>query len=141
MPMNAIDYEEIRQLLARYNFAIDFGDADGWAACFAGDGVFECTGVSEDSPFGGRHEGTEALRAYAVRHFGVAKGRARHWNWNVAIEGDGEAAAMQCYLLALSVRDPGAIMGSSGIYRDRLAKVDGHWLFTHRHVSVDPQPY
>jgi len=140
MPMDAIDYEDIRQLLARYNLAIDLGDADGWVACFTPEGVFECTGVPEDSPFGGRHEGAEALRAYAVRHFGVAKGRARHWNWNLAIDGDSATATMQCYMLNLSAGAPGTIKGSTGIYRDQLAKVDGHWLFTQRHVRVDPQP-
>lgn len=103
MAMTAWDYEEIRQLLARYNLAIDSGDAAGWAARFVPDGVFECSGVPASSPFGGRHEGSAALHAYAVRHFGVAKGRARHWNATLEIEGDGREATMRCYLLALSV--------------------------------------
>jgi hypothetical protein len=135
--MSALDYEEIRQLLARYNFAIDLGDADGWAACFTEDGAFECAGLPDDSPFGGRYEGTAALRAYATRHAGLYKGRARHWNWNLEIEGDGATAAMRCYLLALSVGKPPAVKGSSGIYRDRLVKRDGRWLFAERHVTMD----
>ena len=51
--MDAIDYEEIRQLLGRYNLAIDLGDAAGWAATFAPEGVFRCTGVPEGHPLGG----------------------------------------------------------------------------------------
>jgi hypothetical protein len=137
--LTALDYEEIRQLVARYNFAIDLGDADGWVACFTPDGVFECSGVAEDNPFGGRYEGAEALRDYAVKHYRIAKGHARHWNWNLQIDGNGAAdeATMQCYLMALSTRPPGNLGGSTGIYRDRLRKVDGAWRFVERHVTVD----
>jgi uncharacterized protein (TIGR02246 family) len=133
--MDAIEYEEIRQLLGRYNLAIDLGDAAGWAACFTPDGVFECTGLPDGSPLGGRHEGAEALVAYATTHYAKAKARARHWNANLVIDGDGETATMTCYLLALSVG--GALVGSTGIYRDRLRKVDGSWSFTERHIAID----
>ena len=57
--MDAIEYEHIRPLLGRYNLAIDLGDAERWAATFTPDGVFRCTGLPEDSPLGGRHEGTD----------------------------------------------------------------------------------
>lgn len=137
MALTALDHEEIRQLLARYNLAIDLGDLDGWAACFTPDGAFECRGVPEGSPFGGRHVGTEALRAYAAGHYGAAKGHARHWNANLLIEGDGTWATMTCYLLALSVGRPPTVAGSTGIYRDRLRKVGGRWLFEERHVTID----
>jgi hypothetical protein len=137
MGLSALDYEEIRQLLARYNFAIDLGDAFGWADCFTPDGAFECSGLPEGSPLGGRHVGTEALVAYARTHFSIAKGRARHWNWNLAIDGDGESATMRCYMLALSVGKPPAVTGSTGMYQDWMVKIDGRWLFVERHVTVD----
>ncbi len=133
--MEAIDYEEIRQLLARYNTAIDLGDAAGWAACFTPDGVFECSGLPEGSPFGGRYEGPEVLRDYATMHHTVSKGRARHWNANMLIEGDGTTATMLCYLLALS--SGSRIAGSTGIYRDELRKIDGQWRFAARHITMD----
>ena len=38
--LSAQDYFEIQQLYARYNIAIDSGDAEGWAATFTPDGVF-----------------------------------------------------------------------------------------------------
>jgi len=135
--MSALDYEEIRRLLAQYNFAIDLGDADGWAACFTPEGVFQCSGLPEGSPFGGRHEGSAALLAYAKTHYGKAKGHARHWNWNLEIDGDGDTATMRCYLLALAVGHPPAVNGSTGIYVDRLRKVDGRWLFEERHITID----
>ena len=135
MGMTALDHEDIRQLLARYNFAIDLGDPDGWAACFTDDGTFECSGLPEGNPLGGRYQGADALRAYAKTHYATAKGHARHWNWNLLIEGDGETATMQCYLMALNTARPGA--AGLGIYRDRLVKVDGQWRFAERHITVD----
>jgi ketosteroid isomerase-like protein len=137
--MDAIEYEEIRQLLGRYNLAIDLGDTDGWAGCFTPDGAFECSGLPDGSPLGGRHEGTEGLRAYAATHFGKAKGRARHWNANILIEGDGETATMRCYLLNVTA-GAGRMAGTTGIYDDRLRKVDGEWRFVERHIAVDAVP-
>ena len=136
--MSPTDHEEIRQLLARYNFAIDLGDPTGWAACFTEDGVFECSGLPEGNPLGGRHVGAEALRAYAATHFGVLKGRARHWNGSIQIDGDGERATMRCYMLALVT---GSLTASStGIYRDKLRKVGNRWLFAERHITLDTPP-
>src|SRR5829696_10453996 len=108
MLLTAADCEEIRQLLARYNFAIDLGDATGWAACFTDDGVFECSGLADGHPLGGRFAGGEALRSYANTHFAIAKGRARHWNGSIQIDGGGDRATMRCYMLQLFIGAPGA---------------------------------
>lgn len=138
--MDAMDHEEIRQLLARYNFAVDLGEVEAWADCFTDDGVFRCT--PEAGPLTGRHEGREALVAYARRHYELNKGRARHWNWNLQIEGDGQTATMRCYLAALSAStgDQPPAVRVTGIYRDRLVKVDGRWRFAERHIHLDPPP-
>lgn len=87
--MDAIEHEHIRQLLGRYNLAIDLGDAEGRAATFTSDGVFRCTGLPEGSPLAGRHEGADELFADAKVRDGTATGRARHWNANLVIDGDG----------------------------------------------------
>jgi len=134
------DAEDIRQLLTRYNLAIDLGDPDAWVACFTPDGVFECVGVPEGSPMGGRHVGRDGLHFYATRHYATTKGHARHWNWNLDIDIDAEAdtATMRCYLLALSVgRQRPSVINGTGIYEDTLRKVDGHWLFASRLITVD----
>src|SRR3954453_8478795 len=122
--MDAIEYEHIRQLLGRYNMAIDAGDAEDWAATFTPDGVFRCTGLPEDHPLGGRYEGTDELVAYARTQHAVTKGRSRHWNANLVIDGDGETATMRCYMLNLTA-GAGRLAGTTGIYEDRLRKVDG----------------
>ena len=136
--VDANDCEQIRQLLGRYNLAIDQGDANAWAACFTPEGVFECTGVPEGYPLGGRHQGTDALHAYAETHHRLTKGRARHWNANTVIEGEGDTATMVCYMLVLTVGGP--LRGATGIYHDRLRRVDGEWRFSARSIAVDPAP-
>ena len=96
---DAIEYEHIRQLLGRYNIAIDLGDPEGWAATFTPDCVFHCTGLPEGNPLGGRYEGTDQLIDYAKLHYRIAKGRARHWNANLVNDSDGETArcAVTCW--------------------------------------------
>jgi ketosteroid isomerase-like protein len=136
--MDAQACEDIRRLLARYNLAIDLGDAEGWVACFTDDGVFRCTGLADDSPLGGTYRGRDELAAYARTHYGIMRGRARHWNANLLIEGDGDDATMTCYLLALTTGS--SVRGSTGIYRDRLRRRDGAWLFAERHVEIDAPP-
>jgi hypothetical protein len=139
MTLTLHDHEEIRQLIARYNFAIDLGASADWAGCFTPDGVFECVGVPDDSPLGGRHIGHDALEAYAVMHYGIHKGRARHWNWNLLVEGDGDDARLTCYLNILSSgQGDRARLRATGTYRDTLRRVHGEWRFATRHVTIDP---
>ena len=139
MSLQADDYEEIRQLLARYNFAIDFGHIDDWVETFVPVGKFSCVGLSKDAPLGGTHEGKDALRSYAESHFGVNQGRARHWNWNLVIEGNGDTATMQCYLNAYSAgQGESALFRVTGVYRDRLSRTESGWKFVEREVTIDP---
>src|SRR5215203_5753454 len=76
--------------------------------------------------------------ADARTHDGIMKGRARHWNANLLIEGDGDEATMTCYLLALTTGS--SIRGSTGIYRDRLRRRNGAWRFAERHIAIDVAP-
>ena len=138
MGLTAQDHEDIRTLLARYNLAIDLGDAEAWADTFTDDGVFECVGLPENSPNGGRYEGRADLVAYATAHYGLAKGRARHWNWNLLIEGDHSDATMTSYLNAMRAGlGDRAKVEATGIYRDRLRKIDDEWKFTSRKITID----
>jgi SnoaL-like domain len=138
MPLTAEDHEQIRQLLGRYNFAIDLGDTEAWADCFTPDGVFECVGVPDDSPLGGRHQGREALVAYAITHFGINKGRVRHWNWNLVVDGADGSASMRCYMAILRAGvGPPAGLTATGIYEDHLVAGTDGWRFQSRRISVD----
>jgi hypothetical protein len=143
MAMTALDYEEIRQLLARYDRAVDFGDAEGFAACFTPDGYLEVAGL----PVEAQHEsdrvvGREALRKWVTALYAGLQGHVRHCQNMPIIEGDGQTATMFSYLFEYRVGNtpPNVGMTLTGVYYDKLAKVDGRWLFTERICRLDPQP-
>ena len=139
MALNADDHIEIQQLLARYNWAVDFGETSSWADCFTPDGIFECLGLPEGAPLGGRHVGRDALIAYATRHFEINQGRARHWNWNVLIDCAEDTATMRCYLNAYSAgQGDSALFRVTGTYRDELVRDAHGWRFARRQVTIDP---
>jgi uncharacterized protein (TIGR02246 family) len=127
MPLSVADRLDILDLAARYNHAIDSGDAETWAATFTPDGVFETAR--------GATTGTAALAEFAAT-FAERMPGTRHWNSNHVVEGDGDEATHRCYLqLVRTGEQPGII--STARYEDHLRRVDGAWRFTHRTVVAD----
>lgn len=126
MPLSLEDRLAIQDLAARYNVAIDSGDAEAWAATFTPDGSFESGGRT--------HQGTEALTAFA-KGFAERMAGARHWNNNILVEGEGDQASLHCYLLLMR----GGQVVTSARYEDTLRRVDGRWLFASRRVVPDTQ--
>ena len=125
MALTSEDKVEIAELAARYNRAIDSGDAEGWAATFTEDGVFEGSQ--------GKVQGREALVHFVEDREQRATSQQRHWNNNFVIEGDGDSATLTCYLLLMSGSEVAAI----GSYDDVLRRVDGAWRFAHRTVTIE----
>lgn len=128
MALSAEDVLAIQQLYARYNHAIDFGDADGWAACFTPDGVFASSARGETA-------GREALRAFAEAF--SQRTKARHWTNNLVVEGDGAEARGSCYLALYTLGDGGARLTATGVYRDQLVRTAEGWRFKRRDVTLD----
>src|SRR5271165_2755294 len=86
------DYVEIQQLYARYNNAIDSGDAEGYAATFVPDGVFNT------------FTGHDALVGFINDWRGKMNGGAqRHWNTNLTIMPSAEGATGTVYLMLVNV--------------------------------------
>ena len=139
MSRYADDCEAIRQLAARYNWRLDAGDVAGWVACFTEDGAFSCVGLPPDDPRGGVHKGHDALHAYGKSHYAINQGRVRHWNWNLLIDVDGDAATLECYMNAFGAGRAGsAELRFTGFYRDTLKRTPDGWLFENREVTLDP---
>ncbi len=82
MALTTEDRLDILDLSARYNHAIDYGDAEGWADCFLPDGAFGSTWQT-------RFAGRAALVDFA-RQAAAADTKSLHWTTNWVIEGDGE---------------------------------------------------
>lgn len=128
MALSVEDQLEIQQLYARYNHAIDFGDADGWAGCFTPDGVF-------NGGAGGPQTGTEALKGFATTF--ASRMKARHWNTNLVVEGTDTGARGKCYLMLMNLADKPAVPMVTAVYHDELARTADGWKFTSRAVQGD----
>lgn len=124
--LTALDYAEINQLYARYNFTIDSGNAEGWADTFTPDGVF-----------GGNFEGRAALVEFAAGFYKSQNGAARHWNTNVMITPTADGADGACYLLLWNTgANPPSIIVSAK-YEDKLVKTASGWRFKSRGTQTD----
>ena len=117
-PLTAADDFEIRQLIARYSWALDTKDSDEMGNVFTPDGVFR--GASRVT------EGREALRAFG--HAPNPESREQqHFVTNIVLEGDSQRARARCYVVV--IRPDSYYMG---YYLDDLVKTDGRWAFRSR---------
>jgi len=131
MALAVADRFEILDLAARYNHAVDGGDAAAVAALFVEDGVLDADAT-------GPIRGRDAIAAYiASRPDGWQ--RRRHWNNSPVIEGDGDEATLALYLAVVSWRET-IVPRLVGRYRDELRRVDGAWRFVRRRIDVDANP-
>lgn len=120
------DKEAIRELTARYCYAIADGDADALVGLFTHDGSF----ASER----GEWVGVAALRQFYRRSAGRAVTN-KPFVQNHVIEVDGDQARCRC---AAEVRivDEGGAVTAAGFYADRLQRVDGRWRFARRRYTA-----
>jgi uncharacterized protein (TIGR02246 family) len=125
MALSMEDQLAIRQLVARYNHAIDSGDARAYADTFTDDGVLD----AGDLVLSGR----DALYAFADS-FSATVWAPRHIASNLVIEGGGDRAELRAYvqLYGLDGEPPRQEVRASGIYTDTLVKEDGCWRFVRR---------
>lgn len=132
MPLTPDEQLAIRDLLARYNHAIDARDTAAWVDCFTDDAVYE---FPPAPPVSGR----EQLRRVAERRRDVPSSPpSRHWLSSARIEGDGDTATVTCYIALLRPEQPPRI-NHTGVYTLSLRKVDGGWKFARR-TMVRDQP-
>lgn len=131
-----MDYIEIRQLVARYAYAVDTGadNGDVYASLFAPDGAFlDRTGRATT--------GREALAALARRN---TRGRqsAFHFIMNHVIEPTAEGARGKEYLVQLRMGEgerPNDIFGG-GHYEDLYVRTPDGWRFKQRQFIPSERP-
>jgi hypothetical protein len=139
------DRAHIEDLQARYLFAMDFGDADSYAATFAPDGILdfgqgEIKGREAISKFivDGRKR-TEEARANTPE--GERPSVGRHIINNMVITVDGDKAHSDAYWTHMtSGKDGRGTVDFFGHYEDDLVKVDGQWLFARRRIYNEAIP-
>ena len=128
-PLSAQDYFEIQQLYARYNIAIDNGDAEGWAATFTPDGAFN-TMVGHDALVG-------FVKMWREKLNGATR---KHWNNNLQITGNSHEASAYVYLLLVDYSTKPASILTTGTYTDSLIRTKDGWRFTKRITKGDVAP-
>jgi ketosteroid isomerase-like protein len=130
MGLTTEDLLEIQGLAARYNHAIDSGDADAFLATFVESGVLDAGPLKVD--------GHAALKEFAER-FSTSVRAPRHIATNLVIDGDGDRATLKAYvqMFAMTGEPPKQTITAAGKYDDTLVKEDGTWKFVQRNFTAD----
>jgi hypothetical protein len=127
--LSAQDYFEIQQLYARYNIAIDSGDAEGWAATFTPDGVF--------NTFSGHDALVGFVKTWREKLNGATR---KHWNNNLQISGNSKEANASVYLILVDFSTKPPSILTTATYTDSLVKTKDGWRFTKRTTKGDSAP-
>ena len=124
----------IQELLARYAWALDTGDVDGFLACFTPEAVV----IEEVFEEPDRWEGHANLRRLAEHYKGVPDfpGRQHHVS-QVLAEGDTQRCTVRSFTFVTECRgEPPYILRFAGYYEDQAVKVRGDWLFAQRIIRL-----
>ena len=124
------DKDAIREVLARYCFALDGGKFDEMAALFTEDGTWHT--------FFGEATGRKAIAEFAAglrAHRPGSTPRAIHHVTNVVIALDGDAAKVRSNWTTVQNSPEGPKIGSGGAYDDDMVKIDGRWYFRYRTID------
>lgn len=127
MTRRLADQLAIRELVARYNYAIDEGRPEEWVATFVPDGTFESTAL-------GSHTGADALLAFATGYIAAVNGR--HCTTDFVVDVEGDTARSRCYLIAVN-NAAAPIVSTTAVYDDVLRRTADGWRFVHRKVTPD----
>jgi 3-phenylpropionate/cinnamic acid dioxygenase small subunit len=129
---------DIRDLMVRYAESLDYGDNQGWTACFAADGHFDVQ-LRGEPMFA--HTGPEALAAFAAQHTHAPDVYHKHFLSVPAIEFTGpDRATARTYFTMLHERPQGPIVLVIGRYLDELVRLPSGWAFARRVVDMEALP-
>jgi hypothetical protein len=135
----------IEDLQARYLFAFDFGDPEGYAGTFTPDGILD---------FGqGENKGRQAIakfiadgrkrteEARAKTPAGQRPSIGRHIINNMVIRIDGDKAHGVAYWTHMTSGPDGrGTVDFFGHYEDDMVKLNGEWLFSRRRIYNEAIP-
>jgi ketosteroid isomerase-like protein len=118
----------IRDLVARFNHAIDLHDFDGMMRCLTDDCVVTTSR--------GTVSGIEAVRKDYEEHFSEVR-RFHVWsNVVVQLSDDLRSGGVTSNFFAIQARDEGAV-GVGGVLAQKVRKENGSWKIYEREGSAD----
>jgi hypothetical protein len=122
-------------LHARLAFAIDSGDAVGWAALFTLDGILRTSRPRE-------LVGREAIAVFAGEWYASMPAQRRHVTWHHHFQrAGGDELHGSCYAAVLRSGEAGVQAEFTAVYTDRFVRSEeegGGWLLRERDVAIDP---
>jgi uncharacterized protein (TIGR02246 family) len=121
--------DAIREVMARYCFALDDGRFADMAALFTEDGTWQT--------FFGKATGRKAIADFAagLRAHRTENPRAIHHVTNIVITLDGGTAKVRSNWTTVQNAPDGPKIGSGGAYDDEMVKVGGEWFFRYRTID------
>jgi uncharacterized protein (TIGR02246 family) len=133
------DQLAIQDLMARYEWALDAGDAKGYAALFAEDGRMVFGGVNERVGRAVIQKEIESLnRSFSGAFPAGVKPRIQHILSNLVIVQHGDSAEAKSFWTEIW-NPTGKAVGvrAAGHYEDKLVKRGGAWMFARREIFDD----
>jgi hypothetical protein len=138
-PTYAHDRAEIEDLMARYLFAMDWGDLDAYREMFTEDGELDYAGGTAK----GRDDVLATVKRFKERigqHYLDADGNPavlRHIIAQTVIRVEGDRAWSTAFWYEMANNGPNGtpLVGTFGTYEDELRREDGRWLFSRRRIN------
>lgn len=135
--LSALDFELIRQLLAKGSHSLDSGDLEKWVSCFCQNGQFEI--IDGASAAVRVYSGRDELRHYAqLTSLPEKAGTTRRWLNMPIITGGAGAARVRTYEMQYSPNNAkGCIAIASGIVDSELIQIEGEWLYSKFRLKIE----
>ncbi len=129
----------IHEVMQRYVWSVDSGDADGYAAVFTEDGVIDSNGALIQGRPAIRKVVTDLQSRYAAnRADGKPAGQLYHVisNETITLTSATEAVYRSYWQTMRKGDDKRYTTGGFGRSEDHLVKIKGEWLIRHRKLTV-----
>jgi ketosteroid isomerase-like protein len=137
----ASDKLAIQEVIAQYSYTYDAQDAEGFAALFTEDAVWELFAADATHP-AIRLASRAAIHAWAVRRLHERRGcfTSRHYQSSTLFETlTAESARTRTMLLVThqDVTEGAPRLTASGVYHDQWRKTPDGWRLIHRRLHHD----
>ncbi len=142
--MSIEDKLAIQEMVAKYSYAYDSNDAEGFAQLFVEDGVFEAF-VPGQTTASVRLQSRTGIREWAAHRLQERSGRftSRHYQSGLLFDGLTSDAALTRTMVLVThqgVDEAAPRPTISGVYHDQWRKTHTGWRLAHRAAHVDRDP-